>query len=157
MRRGAIRIVGLIGTAALAFVLAVAPGASRAAAQGEPLVGLCPFPISHEFPMVHAKSHGLPPPAPYEGFDTGQVLVRVTNLDTGRYVEVTANAAAFGLDDGTGIFRGQAVAFFDEQKGDVPAGVWVIDGVVRVTFDADFHVVTATGGVIRRDLCAELS
>lgn len=127
-------------------------------AQGTALVGFCPFPISHEFPKVHGnRGHDLPPPAPYDGFDTGQVDVVVTNLDTGKAVEATANGVVFGVDDTSGYLRGQAVAFFDSPRGDVPAGVWVTDGNQRFTTDADGHILTVYGSILRRDLCAELA
>ena len=127
----------------------------------EPLVleGICDFPITHEFPKFHS-AHAAPVPtthAPFEGFDTGQVKVVVTNVLSGESVTLNASSAAFYLWDGTAIFRGSTVAFFDSPRGEIPAGVWLVVGSWRTTFDEDGAVLTATGGVIRRDICAELA
>jgi hypothetical protein len=155
-REWAVRTRALL-VAALAFLVVVALAAPARAAP-EPLVGICAFPITHEFPKVHAREHPSPTSSsPFEGVDTGQVLVRITNLINGRSVDVHANSAAFFLRDGTVMFRGQSVTFFDSRRGDVPAGVWVINGDVRATLDAQGRVATVTGGVIRRDICAELA
>jgi hypothetical protein len=131
------------------------------AAADEPQVleGLCPFPVTHEFPKVHS-AHAAPVPttrAPFEGFDTGQVFVVVTNVLTGKSVTLNASSAVFYLQDGTALVRGASVAFFDSPRGEIPAGVWLVVGSVHVTFDDQGRVVTASGGVLRRDICAELS
>lgn len=146
--------------AVMAATLAVSGlvGMLPAHAQADALIGICNFPISHEFPKLHGnRGHELPPPAPYDGFDTGQVGVVITNLDTGESVEAFANSAAFAVDEHSGFFRGQSITFFDSPRGDVPAGVWVVNGNLRVTFDADGRVATVSGGVLRRDICAELA
>lgn len=133
-------------------------GTMPAHAEDHALLGICDFPISHEFPKLHGnRGHELPPSAPYEGFDTGQVGVVITNLDTGESVEAFANSAAFYVDETTAFFRGQTIAFFDSPKGDVPAGVWVVNDNLRTTFDSDGRVATISGGVLRRDICAELA
>jgi len=72
-------------------------------------------------------------------------------------VTLNANSAAFYLWDGTAMFRGSTVAFFDSPRGDIPAGVWLVVGSVLTTFDDEGRVATATGGVLRRDICAELA
>ena len=146
---------------AAAFLTAVAAtlvaGTPGAAAQ-EPLVGICAFPITHDFPKEHIRGHEPPSSsAPFEGFITGQSFVTVTNLENGKSATMSANSAVFFLRDGTAMFRGQSVSFFDSPRGEVPAGVWVISGNVRVTFDAEGRVATAEGGVLRRDICAELA
>lgn len=123
------------------------------------LEGICPFPITHEFPKEHV-AHAAPLPttlAPIEGFDTGQSFAVITNELTGESVQVNTSATLFFMNDGTAYFRGSTVAFFDSDRGDIPAGVWLIVGSVHVTLDAGDHVVTATGGVVKRDICAELA
>jgi hypothetical protein len=138
----------------MASVLAV-----PATAQTAVIYGVCSFPITHEFPKVHIAHSGPLPTssAPFEGFDTGQVFVRITNVLNGKSVEVNANSAAFYMDDGTAFFRGESVTFFSSRRGDIPAGVWVVVGSVHVTFGQDGSIQTATGGVLRRDICSELS
>lgn len=117
----------IVAAAVMPTALAVfgVVGTMPAHAEDHALLGICDFPISHEFPKLHGnRGHELPPSAPYEGFDTGQVGVVITNLDTGESVEAFANSAAFYVDETTAFFRGQTIAFFDSPKGDVPAGVW---------------------------------
>ena len=150
----------IVAPAVMAATLAVLGlvGTVPAHAQADALIGICDFPISHEFPKLHGnRGHELPPPAPYEGFDTGQVGVVITNLDTGESVEAFANSAAFGVDEHSGFFRGQSIAFVDSPRGDVPKGVWVVNGDLRVTFDDAGRLATVSGGVLRRDICAELA
>ena len=143
--------------AVMAFLAAVAPPVPALAAL-DPLVGICAFPITHEVLRVHTHEHPSPTSSsPFEGVDTGQVVVRVTNLSNGQSVDVQSNSATFFLRDGTVMFRGQTVTFFNSRRGDVPAGVWVMDGDVRATLDAQGRVATVTGGVLRRDICAELA
>lgn len=123
------------------------------------LEGLCAFPITHEFPKSHV-AHAAPLPttrAPIEGFDTGQQFAVITNVLNGKSVTVNTSAALFFMNDGTAFFRGSAVAFFDSPRGEIPAGVWLVVGSVHVTLDEGDRVVTATGGRIRRDICAELA
>lgn len=157
------RSIGQIaaGTAlALAVPLGVVPFAGVASAQDDQILeGICSFPITHEFPKFHS-AHAAPVPtthAPFEGFDTGQVKVVVTNVLNGESVTLNASSAVFFLWDGTAVFRDSTVTFFDSPRGDIPAGVWLVVGSVHATFDDEGRVATATGGVLRRDICAELA
>jgi len=123
------------------------------------LEGICSFPITHEFPKFHS-AHAAPVPtthAPFEGFDTGQAKVVVTNVLNGKSVTLNSSSAIFFRWDGTAVLRGSTVAFFDSPKGDVPAGVWLVVGSLHTTFDDEGRVATVTGGVLRRDICAELA
>jgi hypothetical protein len=121
------------------------------------LLGICEFPIIHEFPKVHGlHGHGLPPAAPYEGVDTGQVVVRVINADTVESVVISSNGVIFGADDGTEWGRGQILWFLDHDTGHLQTGVWVVNGVTHVIRDDKGQVTTTEGGVVRRDICAEL-
>lgn len=134
-------------------------GGPAAADETPVLEGICPFPITHEFPKFHS-AHAAPVPtthAPFEGFDTGQVKVVVTNVLNGRAVTLNSSSAVFYLWDGTAYFRGSTVSFFDSPRGDIPAGVWLVVGNVHATFDDDGRVLTTSGGVLRRDICAELA
>ena len=133
-------------------------GAGPVSAGGNALEGFCPFPISHDFPKVHGnRGHEVPGASPYVAFYTGQVDVVVTNLDTGASVEATSNGALFSLDEHTAYLRGQSVAFFDSPRGEVPAGVWVLDGNMIATNDDAGRITSVSGAIIRRDLCAELA
>ena len=148
----------IAGGFALTLTL-VAPTGPAAAEDPVVLEGLCSFPITHEFPKFHV-AHAAPVPtthAPFDGFDTGQVKVVVTNVLNDKSVTLNASSAVFYLWDGTAVFRGSTVTFFDSPRGDVPAGVWLVVGSVHTTFDDEGRVATATGGVLRRDICAELA
>ncbi len=147
------RALALVGVASLLAVMPAGP----AAADDEPLTGICAFPISHEFPSVHARGHELPGQAPYDFVDTGQFKVIVTNLDTGESAQANANAAAFWVDEHTLILRGQVVWFRELPVGHIPAGVSVVNGVTRVTLNDEGRAIAAEGGVVRRDICAEIS
>ncbi len=150
--------------AGVALALAVPSGVVSfggvASAQDEQILeGICSFPITHEFPKFHI-AHAAPVPtthAPFEGFDTGQVIVVVTNVLNDKSVTLNASSAVFYMHDGTAVFRGSTVAFFDSPHGEIPAGVWLVVGSVHATFDEEGRVLSATGGVLRRDICAELA
>lgn len=151
-------IARVAGGFALALVLSVPTG--PAAAEDPPVLeGICSFPITHEFPKFHS-AHAAPVPtthAPFEGFDTGQVKVVVTNVLNDKSVTLNSSSASFYFWDGTAVFRGSTVAFFDSPRGDVPVGVWLVVGSLYTTFDDEGQVATVTGGVLRRDICAELA
>jgi hypothetical protein len=150
------RTLVLVG--ALALTLSVS-GPAAADDAPQVLEGICSFPITHEFPKFHS-AHAAPVPtthAPFEGFDTGQVKVVVTNVLNRKAVTLNASSAAFYLWDGTAYFRGYSVTFFDSPRGDIPAGVWLVVGNVHTTFDDEGRVLTASGGVLRRNICAELA
>lgn len=153
------RILSRVGAPAAAVALVLPLGGPAAADDPVVLEGICAFPITHEFPKFHV-AHAAPVPStqpPFEGFDTGQVKVVVTNVLNGKSVTLTANSAVFYMDDGTAWFRGSTVAFFDSDRGSIPQGVWLVVGNVHATFDDEGHVVSNTGGVLRRDICAELA
>lgn len=153
------RLARVLALVAVAFTVLASP----AAAEEEPpvLTGICSFPIVHEFPKVHGlRDHGGATASPYQEFFTGQFMVRIVNVDTGESVTVNSNSAAFALDDGSWVFRGETLWFRDRTAGpvgDIQPGVWVVNGPIRVVLDGDGRAVSAEGGVIRRDICAELS
>jgi hypothetical protein len=151
---------GLRGALVAAVVAAAwLAGGATAQAQEEAIVGVCDFPITHEFTKVHGGTardfEGTS--APFEFLVTGQYFLRVTNLDSGRSVELNSNAAGFYMKDGTQVFRGQVVSLFTSDRGDIPKGVWVSSGSMRAVVDGEGRIVTVTGGVQRRDICAELA
>jgi len=136
-------------------------GAPGAAAQSEPIVGVCPFPITHDFPFVNAKTHEFfDKPTPFEVIETGAVTVVVTNLENGKSVRVHSNAPTFYSAGGgsSGYFRGQGTVFFNSARGEIPQGAWLTAGNWFLTFDIETgRVITASGGILRRDICAELA
>lgn len=145
---------------ALAVLAAAAVPATRATAQGsEPLLGICDFPITHDFPQDRSKGHEVRAAAsPYEFIVTGQTVVVVTNVENGKSVRVNSNAALFFADGGREMYaRGQLVSFFSSPRGDIPKGVWLATGSMHATLDEHGRVVTVTGGVLKRDICAELA
>lgn len=153
------RTVTRVGALVCAVVLVLSVGGPAVADEPQVLEGICSFPITHEFPKVHS-AHAAPVPtthAPFDGFDTGQAKVVVTNVLNRKAVTLNSSSAAFYMWDGTAYFRGSTVAFFDSPRGDIPAGVWLVVGDVYTTFDDEGHVLTATGGVLRRNICAELA
>jgi hypothetical protein len=152
-------IARVAGGFALALALCVPTIGPANAEDPQILEGYCAFPITHEFPKFHSAHAGPLPTthSPIDGFDTGQVIVVVTNVLNDKSVTLNASSAAFYLWDGTAVFRGSTVAFFDSPRGDVPAGVWLVVGSLLTTFDDEGRVATVTGGVLRRDICAELA
>jgi hypothetical protein len=147
-------------SAVLVALLCALTGGSGAHAQSQPLTGLCSFPITHDLPFVNVRTHEFfDKPTPFEVVEAGPVFVVVTNLDNGKSVTIRANAVTLYSQGGgtTAYYRGQGLTFFDSDRGEIPQGVWVTAGSWFLTFDSDFRVATATGGVLRRDICAELA
>src|SRR5207237_3102245 len=88
------------------------------------------------------------------------VTVVVTNLENGKSVRVHSNAPTFYSAGGgnSGYFRGQGTAFFNSARGEIPQGAWLTGGNWFLTFDIETgRVITASGGILRRDICAELA
>jgi hypothetical protein len=147
------RAAGVIG--ALILLLALTP----AARAQEPIFGICAFPITHEFPKAHASGREIPGAgSPWEFIETGQVFVRVTNILNGKSVLLNASSTVHYSDGGDIAYsRGPSVAFFSTPRGEIPAGVWAITGTWTLLLDDQGRVLSATGGVILRDICAELA
>src|SRR5690242_8629606 len=102
-----------VGALVSALVLTLSIGGRAVADEPQVLEGICSFPITHEFPKLHT-AHAAPVPtthAPFEGFETGQATVVVTNVLNRKAVTLNSNAAAFYMWDGTAYFRGSVVAF----------------------------------------------
>lgn len=148
-RRAACVIGALISSLAL----------TPAARAQEPLFGICAFPITHEFPKVHADGREIPGAgSPWEFIETGQVFVRVTNLVNEKSVLLNASSTVHYADGGNIAYsHGPSVAFFSVPHGEIPVGVWAISGTWTLLFDDQGRLLSSTGGVILRDICAELA
>lgn len=154
-KRGVGARIGVVVVAMALSVWSATPGL----AQDAPITGVCSFPIAHDLTKDRTRAHEfIGTNAPFEFMATGQYFVKVTNLVSGESVTVNSSGAFFLLtDERTVLLRGQVVTLFLSQHGDIPKGVWLSSGSLRSTLDEDGHVLTTTGGVLRRDICAELA
>jgi len=103
----------------------------------------CDAPI-HAQPLVdevYGKTlAGYPDGTPKRVVYAGPLTVRVTNTDTGAYDDVNASGTAvvdFGTD-GSQVWNvvGPVLIGAKANSGNIPRGMWVVDGVYRIAFSA---------------------
>jgi hypothetical protein len=133
------------------------------ATQGqEPIMNVCDFPITVETSRDKGVFHELPgvASAPFLASVTGQLFVVITNLDTGKSIEVNVSGPAFLTENGA-ILSGASLFFFPspplEVTGDIPVGLILTAGPVLVTGDENTVHTELLGGTIRADLCDALA
>jgi hypothetical protein len=134
--------------ASIALVLAPA-GAARAASDWVPVPTppfdraagvVCDAPVHGEAivdEVVKKVVRTSPPRELYKG----RLIVRVTNTDTGGHHDADASGSAYvtHADDGSQTWYavGPVLAGFREGGGNLPRGLYVIDGVYRLKIAAD--------------------
>jgi hypothetical protein len=134
------------------------------ASQGqEPITNVCDFPIIIETSRDKEVFRELPgvANAPFLAAVTGQLFVVITNVDTGKSIEVNVSGPAFFTEDGA-LLTGASLLFFPspplEVSGDIPAnGLFLTAGPVFITGDEDSVHTELLGGTIRADLCDVLA
>jgi hypothetical protein len=140
------------------FLLAM-PSASQAQ---EPILNVCDFPITVETSRDKGFFHELPgvANAPFLASITGQLFVVITNVETGRSIEVNVSGPAFLTENGA-VLSGASLFFFPspplEVTGDIPVGLILTAGPVLVTGDENTVHTELLGGTIRADLCDALA
>lgn len=82
---------------------------------------------------------------------TGALVLRITNADTGASVDADASGTAlieYGADGSmTWYVVGPVLIGFKEGGGTLPRGLWVIDGVFRLSFSSTgFKTLTMVSG-----------
>jgi hypothetical protein len=145
------------------ILAAVAALALPQTSQGqEPITNVCDFPITVETSRDKGTFHELPgvANAPFLASVTGQLFVVITNLDTGKSIEVNVSGPAFLTENGA-ILSGASLFFFPspplEVTGDIPVGLILTAGPVLVTGDENSVHTELLGGTIRADLCDALA
>jgi hypothetical protein len=137
---------------ALCGALVVVPAAS-----GQPITGICSFPISIETAAAHGDMvHFLPTDqAPFVVAVTGQSFQTLTNLDNGNSITVNASGPLLQQPDGSLLFLGQTLFGFNRVIGDIPQGLYLTSGPALVTFNQAGMVadVDLLSGVISANLC----
>jgi hypothetical protein len=140
---------------ALALVLLPHPTAS---AQGMPLEGVCAFPVLGEVLVDQTAARGQ---NPFRLIVTGRLVVRVTNLSTGKSLVLNASGPTFitSNPDGTStyVYRGRAIIALFPGEAEGPQ-LFVNSGQVTLTLNAAgraTQVVRQTGH--KEDLCAALA
>jgi hypothetical protein len=152
---------------ALLTALLAAPliASSGAAAQDEPITGVCSFPITVEESKTHGgKFHLLPTEnAPFLASATGQIFVLITNVETGKSLEVNASGPLFIREDSL-IATGQTFVFFGDPQfpvptGDIPVGLFLVSGPLLVNLSEEGFVASTEllGGRIGPNLCDVLA
>jgi hypothetical protein len=128
----------------------------------EPITNVCDFPITVETSRENALFHELPggANAPFLASATGQIFVVITNVESGKSIEVNVSGPGFFTENET-IVSGASLFFFPspplEVTGDIPVGLILTAGPVSVTGDEDTVHTELIGGTIRADLCDVLA
>lgn len=138
---------------ALCGALAFVPAAS-----GQPITGICSFPISIETAAGHGDMvHFLPSDqAPFVLAVTGQSFQTLTNLDNGHSITVNASGPLHQQPDGSLLFLGRTLFGFNRVIGDIPQGLYLTSGPALVTFNQAGTMVANVdllSGVIGANLC----
>jgi hypothetical protein len=155
---------------ALLTVLLAAPlfASSTAAAQAEPLTGVCSFPITVELSKgTGGKFHPIPTEhAQFVATFTGLFFNRITNVETGKSLEVNTSGPFLIIGDDSFIATGTILFFFGDPRfpvptGDIPTpGLFLVSGPVLVNLNEEGSVVSTEllGGHIRpNNLCDVLA
>jgi len=118
---------------------------------------LCDVPI-HAAPIVdEVKKKTL---ANGDDIYTGKLIVRVTDTSDGDHYDADASGTALvsyaGDGSETWYVTGPVLVGFRENSGTLPRGLWIIDGVYRLVFDASgYRTLTMVHGTTT-DLCPRL-
>lgn len=79
----------------------------------------------------------------------GPLIIRVTNTLTGKYFDADASGSAIvdhARDGGqTWYAAGPVLANFREGAGNLPRGLYLIDGIYRLVITADHHLTLTLG------------
>lgn len=108
---------------------------------------LCDVPI-HAEPIVDEVIKKVVRTEPLREVYTGRLVIRVTNTGTGRSFDANASGTsyvAYAADGSqTWYAAGPVLIGFREGAGNLPRGLWVIDGVYRIQFEATLVHKTLT-------------
>ncbi len=140
----------IIAAGAVITLVLVPTGAAQASSGGwvpapaepfdRPAGVLCDAPI-HAEPIVDEVVKKVVRTSPLRELYKGPLIVRVTNTDTGRYYDAEASGSAYVAygDDGSQTWHvvGPVLASFREGLGNLPRGLYIIDGVYRLAIAAD--------------------
>ncbi|MEU3058453.1 hypothetical protein [Streptomyces griseus] len=170
-------VLGALGAACLAVVaLGTAPVAAaapaKAAPQGSgwepapsdpwdvPAGERCAFPIHGEPIVDEVVRRELPSPG--EGvtrsFYKGDLVVRVTNKETGAYYDADSSGVALIDEYADGAQRWHILGpvLLGVGEGNLPRGMWLVNGAYKLQWSAD-RVKTVTGAVLSKtDVCAQI-
>ncbi|MEV4417209.1 hypothetical protein [Catellatospora sp. NPDC049609] len=129
----------------------------------QPAGARCDFAVRSEPILDEVRKLVLdtyPDGSPKRELYAGDLLVRYVNLATGASVEVDLSGTAmidYGTDGSmTWYAVGPASFGFRENGGNLPRGIWVIDGVYTIAFTPTFYkTVTMVHGTTH-NICTDL-
>jgi hypothetical protein len=108
---------------------------------------LCDVPI-HAEPIVDEVVKKVLREEPLREVYTGRLVIRVTNTGTGKSFDADVSGTSYVTyaADGaqTWYAVGPVLIGFREGAGNLPRGLWVIDGVYRIQFDSTLVYKTLT-------------
>jgi hypothetical protein len=174
MRRVVITAVVAIVSVLTAVPAQAAGPSGGAAAQGgwvpapqggyeQPAGARCDFAVRSESILDEVRKLVLdtyPDGSPKREMYAGDLVVRFTNLESGASVDVDLSGKAmidYGTDGSMNWFAVGPAAFgFREDGGNLPRGIWVIDGVYTIEFTPTFYkTVTMIHGTTH-NICTDL-
>lgn len=125
----------------------------------------CDFPISGVPVVDEVKKLTLqsyPDGTPKRELYTGALVIRITNLDTGAQTDADASGDAVieYRPDGSmsrWYVRGPVLVGVGEDGGNLPRGMWIVDGIFTIDFTTDgkknIHMVQGT----KHNVCDDIA
>ena len=149
-------VMGRRVTLILALVLALLPPPT-ASAQNVTLEGVCSFPVLGETLVDQTAARGQ---NPFRTIVTGRLVLRVTNLSTGKSLVLNVSGPTFitSNPDGTTtyVFRGRAlITLFPGEAGGPQ--LFVNSGQVTLTVNAAGTAIQVSQTGHKEDLCVALA
>lgn len=90
----------------------------------------------------------------------GRLIVRVTNVESGAYYDADASGDALLVYDPDGTVTwyvvGPTLVGFRDGSGNLPRGLYVLDGVYRLQFAPDGHKTLTTVHGTQDDVCQRI-
>ena len=123
----------------------------------------CDFPVRGEPIVNQVRKRVLetyPDGSPKREAYTGDLVMRITNLDSGAHTDVDASGDAVieYREDGSMIWyvKGPVLVGIGENGGNLPRGIWRLDGVYTVEFSSTgYRTVTMARGTTH-DVCTDV-
>ncbi|MGH3663373.1 MAG: hypothetical protein ACRDTQ_16150 [Micromonosporaceae bacterium] len=123
----------------------------------------CDFPVHVDFirdEVMYKVLETYPDGSPKREAYTGDLIIRYTNKDTGvsHDGDASGDAVIDYFQDGsqTWYVRGPVSVGVGEDNGNIPRGIWIIDGVFKLEFSPEFDKTLTMYKGTKHNICEEI-